>query len=271
MVKRVIAIVVAVVLALLGALLVLLYARGADSRAMEGQKPTKVYITEETLPVGTTLKDGLRGNKIKAVQLAAKGVPAGSLLKIDSSNDGLVALADIGPGQYLLEAAFGERAPSAKAIDIPAGQIAISVSLEDPNRVGQFVTRGSYVTIYDSYVLKKLGTDDATKQFNELELGGTSVLLPKVLVIGVGTSGLPPGPEPSPSASKDSTQRAPVSTLLTVAVTPEDSIKLVGAIQAALPQNNPAKHIYFGLHGADVTVDPGLVWDALDRHTGPLP
>jgi pilus assembly protein CpaB len=116
-----------------------------------------------------------------------------------------------------------------------------------------------------------LGTDDATKQFNELELRGTSVLLPKVLVIGVGTTGLPPEPEPSPSAgAKDKTQQASVSTLLTVSVTPEESVKLVGAIQSGT-QNNPAKHIYFGLQGQDVTVDPALEWDAFERRTGQLP
>ena len=271
MVKRVIAIVVAFLLALLGAVLVLLYARGADSRAMEGQKPTRVYVTSEYLPVGTTLKDALRGNKIKATELAAKGVPAGALGKIDSSTENLVALADIAPGQYLLAAAFGEKTPSEKAIDIPAGHIAISVSLQDPNRVGQFVTRGSYITIYDSYVLKKLGTDDATKQFNELALNGTSILLPKVLVIGVGTTGLPPQAAPSPNAdAKDKTQQAAVSTLLTVSVTPEESIKLVGAIQAG-PGANPANHLYFGLQGQDVTVDPALEWDAFERRTGQLP
>lgn len=271
MVKRVIAIVAAVVLALMGAVLVLVYAKGADSRALAGQAPTKVYVSKELVPIGTTLKDALRAQKIEVTELAAKGVPTGALKAIDSANDGQVALADIVPGQYLLASAFGDKAPNQKAIEIPDGQVAISVSLEDPNRVGAFVTRGSFVTIYYSYGLKKVGTDEATKQFNELGVNATSVLLGKVTVIGVGASGLPPAPEPSASPGSKTQSAAVPSTLLTLAVSPEDSIKLVGAIQANALQNNPAKHLYFGLHGSDVTVDPRLNWNTLLSTTGQTP
>ncbi|GAA4109708.1 hypothetical protein GCM10022415_03030 [Knoellia locipacati] len=272
--RRVLALIAAVVLALVGATLVLVYASNADERALQGQQPRTVFVTEKVVSSGTTLKDAERGGLIKRTQVAAKALPAGALNLIDGENSSLVALADITPGQVVLSSAFGQERLGQKAIGVSAGKIAISVSLEDPNRVGAFVTPGSSITIYDTYDIKKLGTDDATKQYNELKVMGTSVLLSKVQVIGIGTTSLTgaalksegeKGEESAPTTS------TPVqSYLVTVEVSPADSIKLVHAIQHSQnSQNNPARHIYFGLEGSDTTVPKNLSTDDFRYHGSP--
>lgn len=273
--RRILALVAAVALALVGAVLVLLYARSADVRALEGQQPTTVYVTEKLVGSGTTLKDAERGGLIKRTQVAAKAVPAGALKGVDGENSGLVALADITPGQVVLNAAFGTERLGEKAIGVSPGKVAISVSLEDPNRVGAFVTPGSLITIYDTYDVKKLGTDEATQQYNELGVKGTGVLLTKVPVIGIGTTSLG-GSAISPASDDEKkkgdavapTTATPVqSYLVTVEVSPADSVKLVHAIQHSQNlQNNPAKHIYFGLEGADTAVPPTLSTDDFRYH-----
>ena len=163
-----------------------------------------------------------------------------------------------------------------KAITVPAGKVAISVSLEDPNRVGAFVTPGTSITIFDSYQLKKLGTDEATKQYNELDIRATSVLLTKVSVIGIGTtslSGAVSAPAPADDSGKVAapTTNTPVqSYLVTVAVSPLEALKLVHAIQHTTTlQNNPAKHLYLGLEGPDTTVPPNLNTDDFRYHGTP--
>lgn len=270
--RRVIAIVVAVILGLLGAGLVLLYARGADRRAIESQQPRTVYVVKQVVPAGTTLKDAQRGGLIDVAEVATKAVPAGVLTTIGPDNSGLVAVSDIAPGQYAFEAAFGTQRVGQKAIVVPTGKIAISVSLEDPNRVGAFVTPGSKITIYDTYKIQKVGVDEATKQFNELNVRSTSVLLKGIEVIGIGASSLTsPAPttnEKGGGAISSAQQPAQIQTyLVTVAVTPEESIRLVHAIQHSDQlQNNPAKHIYFGLEGPDLTVDPKLTANDLTLH-----
>jgi pilus assembly protein CpaB len=34
---------------------------------------------------------------------------------------------------------------------VPAGQVAVSLSLSDPGRVGTFVTPGSHIVLFDTY------------------------------------------------------------------------------------------------------------------------
>jgi pilus assembly protein CpaB len=269
--RRVLALAAAVVLALAGAVLVLLYAQGADDRALKGQQPQTVYVTEKVVPAGTTLKDAERGGLITRTQVAGKAKPAGAIDGITSDNTSLVAVADVPPGQIVLKAAFGSERLGQKAIGVAPGKVAVSVSLEDPNRVGAFVTPGSTITIYDTYELKKLGTDEATAQYNDLSVKGTSVLLTKVSVIGIGTTSLSGAPVTESDEEKKEaapTAATPVQTyLVTVELTPADSIKLVHAIQhGANPQNNPAKHIYFALEGPDTTVPPNLLADDFTYH-----
>ena len=273
--RRVLALIAAVVLALVGAALVLVYATSADKRALEGQQPRTVYVTDKVIASGTTLKDAERGGLITRTQVAAKSRPAGALDAIDGENSSLVAVADIAPGQVVLSSAFGQERMGQKAIGVSAGMVAISISLEDPNRVGAFVTPGSSIVIYDTYDIKKIGTDDATTQYNELGVKGSGVLLPKVQVIGIGTTALT-GASVKPASDEEgkevaATTATPVqSYLVTVEVTPADSVKLVHAIQHSTSlQNNPAKHIYFGLLGSDTTVPQNLSTDDFRYHGTP--
>lgn len=273
--RRVLALLAAVVLAICGAALVFAYAQGADDRALEGQQPQTVFVSDKVVPAGTTLKDAERGGLIRRTQVAAKAKPAGALAGVGADNSALVALSDLAPGQVVLDQAFGTEPLGQKAIAVPPGKVAVSLSLEDPTRVGAFVTPGSSITIYDTYDVKKIGTDDATKQYNELNVKGTSVLLTKIQVIGIGTTSLSGASVTSASDEEDGavapTTSTPVqSYLVTVAVTPQESVKLVHAIQHTPNfQNNPAKHIYFGLEGADTTVDPKLTTDDFRYHGAP--
>lgn len=223
--KRILAIGAAVLLALIGAALVLLYAMRADERALQGQQPERVYVVNETVPSGTSLKEALRLELIEATQVARAGVPAGALQEVDPSNQELLALVDIPMGTYVLGNSFGEQPLSQKAIDVPEGHLAVSLELSDPARVGTFVTPGSHIAIFATYQLKELGTDEEDQVFNDLDVRGTSVLLDDVLVLGMGQRSLTPAQtegEQDPNAG---------GFLVTLAVTPEQATRLVHAIQ----------------------------------------
>ena len=184
--RRILAIMAAAVIALIGAVLVLLYARGADARAVEPASPATVYVSNATVPAGTSLKEAERLEQISKTQVAAASLPAGALTVIKDENSALMALTDIAAGQYVLESAFGETPVGQKALQVAAGKLAVSVQLEDPARVGTFVTPGSQITMFMTYKLKELGTDEESKAFNDLDVKGTSVLLDNVKVIGMG-------------------------------------------------------------------------------------
>jgi pilus assembly protein CpaB len=251
--KRILAIAIASVLALLGALLVFLYARNADVRALEGQQPQTVYLSLKPVPAGTTLKDAVRTQLIEKTQLAAKGVPVGALQAIDEKNDQLLAITEVPAGQYLLTSMFGKTPTGSKAIEIAPGRVAVSVQLSDPARVGTFVTPGSRIAIFATASLKKYDTSPDTEKFNALGLKGTVVLLDDVRVIAMGATPLSAPAASTANANGAQPQQNQPSFLVTVEVTPEQATKLIHGI------NNYT--LYAALRGSDLQIPPGFEVD----------
>ncbi len=247
--RRILAIVVAVVLAVGGAALVVTYAKNADARALASQEPTTVWVAQKLIPSGTTLKDAQRTELIAETQVAARALPIGALQTIDADNNALLALSDIQPGEFLIGSRFGATPIGEKAIEVPSGKLAVSVELTDSARVGKFVTPGTHIAIYSSYKIKAIGDDPRSKVINDSDVNGTGVLLDDVQVIGVGDAALA-APKQAVAADGSATP-APTtapSFLVTVAVTPEQATRLIHGI-------NEYK-LYAGLRGSDVKVDP---------------
>ncbi len=243
--RRVVAVLVAVLLAIGGAALVINYAKNADARAIADNQPARVYVARQTIPAGTTLKDAQRKDLITETNVAAMAVPAGALKEIGPDNNSLLALSDVRAGEFLMTARFGATPVGVKAIEVPPGMLAISVQLSDPARVGKFVTPGSHIAIYATYKIKALGNDAKSKAINDQDVKGTQVLLSDVLVIGMGDSALA---APKPVEGSDQNKNAEPGFLVTLAVKPEDAARLVHGV------NNYT--LYAGLRGADVKVDP---------------
>ena len=240
--RRVMAVLAALVVGLIGVGAVLLYAKGADARAVADQRPRTVFIAQERVPSGTSAADAVAKGLIVPTQIAAKGVPAGALTKVDAANGKLMALTDIAQGELVVAARFGATPLGQKAIQVPDGQVAISVSLSDPGRVGTFVTPGSHIVIYDTYApaagTKGVGTDGKL----------TQVLLDDVLVIAVGTTALTPVADAEGQAPA---AKADAAALVTVALPPATAGKLVHAIQTGT--------LYAALRGTDTKADVGQV------------
>ncbi len=246
--RRIIAIVVAVLLAVAGAALVIVYAKNADQRAIAQAQPTKVWVAQKLIPSGTTLKDAQRAELIAETQVAAKGVPTGALRELNADNNALLALSDVQPGEFLLEARFGTTPVGEKAIEVPAGMLAVSVELKDPARVGKFVRPGTHIAIFSSYKIKALGDDERSEQINDNDIHGTSVLLDDVLVIGMGDAALAaPEPRKADDADNEQQSRSP-SFLVTVAVTPAEAPRLIHGITQY--------ELYAALRGSDVKISP---------------
>src|SRR6478735_6641346 len=188
--RRILAIALALALAVTGGALVIMYARNADARAIAAESPAQVWVAQQPITAGTTLKDAQRTGLIARTVVSSKAVPVGSLQEINADNNALVATTDIAAGEYLLAARFGNTPAGTKAIEVPSGMLAVSVSLSDPARVGKFVTPGSHIAIYQSYKIKDLSNTPEAKILNENDVKGTSLLLPDVTVIGMGDSPL---------------------------------------------------------------------------------
>jgi len=236
--RRVMAVLAAMVVGMIGVAAVLFYASGADARAVADQRPQTVYVAQELVPSGITAADAVAKGLMVPTKIAAKGVPAGALTTVDAATGRLVALSDIAAGSFVVASRFGTTPTGSKAIQVPDGQVAVSVLLPDPARVGTFVTPGSRIVIYDTY----------NKDLPPAGLK-TQVLLDDVLVIAVGQTSLTP--TASPTASPNGQSQASAGALLTVALAPDSAAKLVQAIQTGI--------LYAGLNGAGTKANLGQV------------
>jgi len=243
--RRVMAVLAAVLVGLIGVVSVLFYASGADARAVADQRPQTVFIAKELVPSGTTAADAVAKGLMAPTQVAAKGVPFGALSKVDDATGKLVALTDIMQGDFVVASRFGTTPLGQKAIQVPDGQVAISVSLTDPGRVGTFVTPGSHIVIYDTYLPPAAAGALAGAK-------ATRVLLDDVLVIAVGSTSLAPVAKTGDQAAA-AAETAGV--LVTVALPPATAAKLVHGIQTGT--------LYAGLRGTDSKANSGeIVTDA---------
>jgi pilus assembly protein CpaB len=245
--RRLVAIFAAALVALVGVTAVLLYARGADARAVAAQQPTSVYVVKSIVPAGTTLKDAVQNGLIVKTSVAAVGVPIGALAGVDGSNGGLYATTDIQPGEYVLNDRFGVKAVGEKAIEVPAGMVAVSVQLSDPARVGTFLTPGSKVVLYDTFAPVAAVAAKASTSSTDAAPSGqsTRVLLDDVLIIAMGQASLTPAA--APVAGEEAAPAPVLGALMTVAVTPADATRLVHGIQTGT--------LYAALRGTDAKID----------------
>ncbi len=249
--RRILAIVVAAVLALIGGVMVLLYARNADARAVAAASPRTVFTSSLAIPAGTSIRDAIRLKMLTQTQVPAAGVPAGALTQVTDDNSALLALTDIAPGQYVLAASWGDSPVGEKLIQVPTGKLAVSVALSDPARVGSFVTPGSFITIFATHEDDAPASDSATAPAPG---SATGVLLDNIQVIGIGATPLQSGVVAAAPTEEGedpgAAQAAGASFLVTLAVTPEQATKLVHGINEFT--------LYAGLRGAEVKVDPKL-------------
>lgn len=247
--RRVIAVLLAAVIAIFGAAAVFIYARGADARAIAGADPRTVYVSEKPVSAGTSLADAVRDRALVKTQVAARALPVGALTEVTTANESLVAITDIGVGEYILAARFGTTPSGRKAIQVPPGQVAVSVRLEDPARVGSFVTPGSRIVIYNTFQVPAPTTGPTpTAGAQQNRPKATRVLLGDVLVIAMGDTSLTPVDNGSQQTSQQDQTRA--TFLVTLALSPVDANRLVHGIQTG--------ELYAGLRGADTTIDPTL-------------
>ncbi len=239
------AMVAALIVALLGVVGVVVYAQAADGRAIAGQATESVFIVKAQVPMGTTAEDAVTQKLMVSQQVVAIGVPQGALKAITPDVAKLVATSSILPGEIVLASRFGAVANITKTQAIPAGKIAITVSLGDPQRIAPLLTPQSHIVIFDTLSGKTTSTAVPSRE--------TRILLGDVEVIGVGDqTSQPVDPAADPAAAKPAGNVA----LVTVALSPADAQLLVHAVQSG-------NLLYGGLLGTDAKVNPkGVVNDA---------
>lgn len=146
--RRRLLLVVAAVVAALGVALVFVYARGADSRAAAEYDAVEVLTASQEIAPGESLDDAIDNGKVKLTYVAEAQLLDGATDTTDKL-EGDVALVTIYPGEQLVPVKFGgaDEVKAAAVLPIPQGKLAISISVEDDARVGEFIQAGAEVAI----------------------------------------------------------------------------------------------------------------------------
>ena len=150
--RRLVAAAAALVLALVGATVLLAYARGADARALAGLRTQTVYVAAEAIPAGTPAAGLAKLVQPRALPSAA--VVDGAVRDL-ATLSGEVTTVAILPGEQLLAGRFA--APTSLlapgTVAVPAGDEEISVQLEPERAVGGRLAAGNQVGVFVSRTL----------------------------------------------------------------------------------------------------------------------
>jgi pilus assembly protein CpaB len=221
--RRLILLLVAILVALLGTLAVFLYVRNLENEAESGQEQVQVLVATQAIPFGQTGAQAQEAGSLELTTLPAEAVVEGALSSVEPIAD-LSALSPIFPGEQILQQNFGT--PGATSpLPIPEGKLAVSIQLSDPARVAGFVGPGSQVAIFLTAT-----PPDGGELF-------TTVMLPRVDVIAAGQTTVVSRTITDPQGQQ-TTEEIPLA-ILTLAVTQTEAQSIVQAqTQGAL---------YFGL------------------------
>jgi pilus assembly protein CpaB len=214
--RRTVLLLAAALVAALGTGLVFLYVKGADDRAEKRFETVEVLRAVAPIEKGESIDDAASNGKL-ALEPVSKGDVLANSQTSTEELSGQVAITQIYPGEQIISDKFGDAAQALaakSALDVPKGDIAISVELTDPGRVAGFLNPGSEVAIIF------VGEEDAG-------IGFSRMLLPKVTVLGVGSTTTTTETTTTPEGEQ-TTAEIP-KTLLTLAVSKEEAEKVTFA------------------------------------------
>lgn len=153
--RRLIAAILAVVLAGIGALLLFNYVSNADARAMANQEPANVLVVTTTVPAGTL--GSAMGSFVTLKQVPKIALAPGALTSLDAVQR-LATIVELQPGEQVIQSRFGEPGTGANGdIEVPESMEVVTVALEDQRLVGTRLSPGSRVSAYSTF-------DDTTKR-----------------------------------------------------------------------------------------------------------
>jgi pilus assembly protein CpaB len=173
---RIIAVAVAAVLAITGAVVLVVAVRSADQAAVAGAQLQSVLVVRTEVPAGT-FADRL-GDAVAVEQIPAKYVAEDAVADVGDLS-GLVAAVALKPGEQVLSSRFATSAQLASSgvhVAVPEGMQEVSIAVDLQRIAGGAVGPGGRVGVFASY-------DDASQGSKT-----TTLLLNQVLVTAIAST-----------------------------------------------------------------------------------
>ncbi|HEX2357619.1 MAG TPA: RcpC/CpaB family pilus assembly protein [Micromonosporaceae bacterium] len=233
MTRRILAILLATILAALGTAGVLFYVQRADDRAVADAAAVRVLVAKQRVPAGTSGETIRKREFVEMVRLPAASVPLDeALTDIPAELDKLVITSDLQPRQLLLRGMFSPSTRTSGGLPIPEGKMAVSFEATLAEQVAGFVRPGAQVAVFVSYREMKDGNGKAAVQDTGADdvIKGTEVLLPRVDVIAIGArEGGETTTAPLDGQAAANGEALGETVLVTVAVNQTEAAKIIHA------------------------------------------
>ena len=185
----------AVVLALVGTLAIVAYVDGADNRAQAGERIVKVLVVKDSVPAGTPAKE--LGNRVHLESISAKVMADGAVTNVKDLGS-KVAGTSLVAGEQVLSSRFVDKSnfsATGADVQVPAGLLRTTVSLDPQRVVGGVLTPGARVAVIASFAPFDMNNqgpvlvDGFQIQANGKTPNTTRIILHKVLVTNVQLTG----------------------------------------------------------------------------------
>lgn len=226
--KRAIALAVAIILAAVATFALLSYVRGVEADVAEANEAVQAYVAKDAIPQGTRAEDAVSQGLIVREDVPRRLLADGAISSLEQVN-GRVASADVLPGEQILAARFVLPDDlSTEFLSIPEDRQAMSVQVNVPSGVAQFIQRGSRVSLIAEIQDAGAAADPANPQATvaSAEEVRAQYLLQNVEVLAVGQRVV----TTTTGEGENQVQQTQDQVLLTLAVTPVEAEKLTLAV-----------------------------------------
>jgi pilus assembly protein CpaB len=179
--SRVLAILVAVVLALVATAALVVYVNGADRRAISGQNPRMVWVAAKPITAGTSGLTAINTKLIKQVEVPSKNIVTGAVVSLAQIQN-RVAAVNLEAGEQLLQKRWvgAEDVAGGRLLPIESDHQALAIGLDAVRQVAGFVTPGDRVSLVLTMKLPGPGGERDRSRF----------LLQNIQVLAVGATAL---------------------------------------------------------------------------------
>ena len=236
--RRVLAIAMALLLAVIGTSAVLAYVNRATARAMAGLKAVNVLVAQQQIPAGTPAGVAWQDGSLREETFPARSVSPDAIGSITADLGSLVMSSVVMPGQVLLRQMLVPAAQVSGGLAIPGSMVAVTIPLCLPEAVAGYVHAGSQVAIFDTFSSQSLSSQESCSQAGVSHQGQSSgtvetrVVLPRVLVLAVGAAGSGQGGSASGLGAGSQSMGG---VLVTLAVDQADAERVIELTETGLP------------------------------------
>ena len=259
--KKLVGVIAAVVMAIVGTGVLVLYVQGAEDRALEGEELVRVLTATVPIPAGTPAEQ--LAELVQEEDVPVKVAPEGVISDLVSVS-GLVTAVELVPGEVLLANRFvesGDVVARRGSVEVPEGLLEVTIAMSQEQFIGGVPVPGNTVALIalgdrDDFIfqpndpLSQDPIDPATGQPLIDNYKVSKIIIQQALVTNVQGN---PLPAQAPEAAADPSQRvAPAagSLLVTLAMEGPDAERLIYVRDAQSLNAN----LHMAMHSGDAVV-----------------